>query len=436
MDTFTYGVIGGGIAGISFAHFLKNKDVIIFEKSKELGGLCRSFQYKNVSYDIGPHILFSKDKEILDYSIKLLGKNIQQFRRSNKIFYKGKFVKYPFENDLFNIPKNEREYCLNTFLHNPYSQMKANNMLQFFLKTFGEGITNLYLRPYNEKIWKFDPSYMDTQMVERIPKPPPEDSIKSAQGISTEGYVHQLNFFYPKSGGIQSLVTAYHETIKEKVTIHTDEEIKLIEKKGNYWILTTSNKKQFRVKNLISTIPIFNLLTTIKSVPEKIISKRKELFYNSIIVVLAVFNKDNLGDNFAFYVPEKDIIFHRLSKLNFFGKQYSYKNKSSIMVEITHRPDDLISATSDDDLKKRVIGDLVKIGFVKKKDFFDIQINRIPFAYVIYDLNHRQNINYILKYLKSKKVSVLGRFAQFEYHNTDVVIRNAKTLADQYNTGK
>ena len=210
MDTFTYGVIGGGIAGISFAHFLNNKDVIIFEKSKELGGLCRSFQYKNVSYDIGPHILFSKDKEILDYSIKLLGKNIQQFRRSNKIFYKGKFVKYPFENDLFSIPKNEREYCLNTFLHNPYSQMKANNMLQFFLKTFGEGITNLYLRPYNEKIWKFDPSYMDTQMVERIPKPPPEDIIKSAQGVSTEGYVHQLNFFYPKSGGIQSLVTAYY----------------------------------------------------------------------------------------------------------------------------------------------------------------------------------------------------------------------------------
>ena len=48
-------------------------------------------------------------------------------------------------------------------------------MLQFFLKTFGEGITKTYLQPYNEKIWKYDPSFMDVQMVERIPKPPKED---------------------------------------------------------------------------------------------------------------------------------------------------------------------------------------------------------------------------------------------------------------------
>ena len=45
-------------------------------------------------------------------------------------------------------------------------------MIQFFYKIFGEGITRTYLEPYNRKIWKFDPSFMDTQMVERIPKPP------------------------------------------------------------------------------------------------------------------------------------------------------------------------------------------------------------------------------------------------------------------------
>ena len=32
-------------------------------------------------------------------------------------------------------------------------------------------------------------------MVERIPRPPDEDIIKSAKGIKTEGYKHQLNFY-------------------------------------------------------------------------------------------------------------------------------------------------------------------------------------------------------------------------------------------------
>ena len=71
-------------------------------------------------------------------------------------------------------------------------------MLQFFFKIFGEGITKTYLEPYNQKIWKFEPSFMDTQMVERIPKPPKIDIINSARGKKLEGYKHQLYFHYPK----------------------------------------------------------------------------------------------------------------------------------------------------------------------------------------------------------------------------------------------
>ena len=193
-------ILGGGLSGVSLAYFLQDnpkiKQIDIFEKSENLGGLCSSFQKEGIYYDIGPHIIFSKDKEVLNLMKNLLGKNINKLRRSNKIFYNGRFVKYPFENELSALPEKDREYCLNAFLHNPYENYETGNMLQFFLKTFGEGITNTYLRPYNEKIWKFDPSFMDTQMVERIPKPPREDIINSAKGETTEGYLHQLYFHY------------------------------------------------------------------------------------------------------------------------------------------------------------------------------------------------------------------------------------------------
>ena len=117
---------------------------------------------------------------------ELLGENIEKHRRSNRILHKKQFVQYPFENDLSKLPKEDIEYCLNSFLNNPYENYDVQNMLQFFLKTFGEGITNTYLRPYNEKIWKFDPCFMDTQMVERIPNPPKEDIIRSANGETSD----------------------------------------------------------------------------------------------------------------------------------------------------------------------------------------------------------------------------------------------------------
>ena len=45
-------------------------------------------------------------------------------------------------------------------------------------------------------------------MVDRIPRPPDDDIIKSAKGIDTEGYKHQLYFHYPKK--VESKVYLMH----------------------------------------------------------------------------------------------------------------------------------------------------------------------------------------------------------------------------------
>jgi hypothetical protein len=44
---------------------------------------------------------------------------------------------------------------------------------------------------------------------ERIPSPPPEDVVKGALGVSTEGYLHQLNYHYPLVGGYQAITDAW-----------------------------------------------------------------------------------------------------------------------------------------------------------------------------------------------------------------------------------
>ena len=71
----------------------------------------------------------------------MLKDNIQNHKRSNKIIYKNKYIKYPFENELSKLPKEDLNYCLNEFLNNPFEKFDHKNMMQFFYKTFGEGIT-------------------------------------------------------------------------------------------------------------------------------------------------------------------------------------------------------------------------------------------------------------------------------------------------------
>lgn len=432
-----YAILGGGLSAISLAHYLqenKNIDEIhVLEKDDVLGGICRTYIKEGIEYDVGPHIIFSKDKEILDLMNNLLSENNEKHRRSNRILHKKRFVQYPFENDLSKLPKEDIDYCVNGFLHNPYENYDAKNMLQFFLKTFGEGITNIYLRPYNEKIWKFDPSFMDTQMVERIPKPPKEDILKSANGETIDGYLHQLYFTYPKKGGTEALIKAFISKLSDKVKIHANNKILNVKKQGNKFLITTS-KKEYICDKIVSTIPAneFCHIYEDKNKPQEILNIADNLKYNSIAICIVNVSKDYAGDNYAFMIADKNVKFHRISKLDFMGEHYHINGTATYMAEITYRKNDLNDRATDAELTQKVIEGLKTIGFIdSEKDVNFTDLKRFEYAYVIYDLKHRENMDKIKKYFTTQDIYLNGRFGSFEYLNMDAIIRQSKNLAEK-----
>jgi protoporphyrinogen oxidase len=432
------GIMGGGLSGISLAYFLQKNDRVdnidILEKENEPGGLCRSFNVNGSFYDIGPHIIFSKDNDMLEMMINLLGDNQSKIKRSNKIYYKNKFIKYPFENDLFALPEDEREYCLNTFLHNPHKNQKAENLLQFFLKSFGEGITNIYLKPYNEKIWKFDLSLMDTQIADRLPQPSREDVIKSAKGISTDGYLHQLYFYYPQNGGINSLVKAFVDQFNDKVNLRVNNCVTALQMLDNKWKIETNKGFEGVYDLVVSTMPVQSLTQVYQSkVPRKIRNSVDSLKYNSIIITIINVKKDHIGGNLAIMIPDKDVIFHRVSKLNFLGSCYGTKNNSTnLMVEITYAKGSPVDKMNQPEVEGKIIEGLENTGFIDNREAINfMDTKKFEYAYVIYDLEYKKNISMIRNYFENQGIMLCGRFGEFEYLNMDAVVRHARDLSEK-----
>jgi protoporphyrinogen oxidase len=432
------GILGAGLSGVTLAYLLQEdkrvESVELLEKSDKPGGLARSYPFAGIHCDIGPHIMFSKNKEVLDLMVRLLGDNVHKLRRSSKIFHDGRFIKYPFENELSALSAPERDYCLNSFLNNPYESYAPESMLEFFLATFGEGITNLYLRPYNEKIWKFDPAFMDTQMVERIPKPPREDIIKSAAGVSTEGYVHQLYFFYPKHGGIQSLLDAFLKLLGNKVAIRTNAAVKQVVKLANGWEVETSGGEKKFYDKLISTMPVSDMIPMLQAdVPEEVRLAAKNLKFNSIAICLIHAARDNLGDNLSVNVADKQILFHRITKLDFLVPEDERDGAGRFMVDVTYRDGDQISKLTDKEMLDRVVEDMVRLKFIDDATVVQArEILRQKYAYVIYDLHHRKNMKTLREFCEGKLgLPLHGRFGEFDYINMDVVIERSMKRAKE-----
>lgn len=423
------GILGGGLTALTIASEL-NIDYEILEKEKECGGLCRSIIKKGFTFDQGGHILYSKDKETLNWMLNQLKENKHKRKRNNRVFVKGKKIKYPFENDLAGLPLADNMKCLYHYLFNP--NKKPSNFKEWIYYTFGKGIADVYLVPYNEKIWNYKPEKMSMHWVEgRVPKPPKIDVVKSSLGINTEGYKHQLYFYYPKKGGINSLINVLESKAK---LITKDFDVKKIEKKEEWIVSDGKTKKKF--DKLISTIPVMDLVKSLENVPKKVKEAVQDLKFNSLIVVMLGVDAANISDITGLYVPTKRVGFHRVCFMNRFSENCAPKGKSALIAEYTVNKGDRFDRMDNKEIIKHTINGLDKLGIISKKDVVHKDVFRTKYAYVVYDLDYKKNIKIVRNYFDKIGIELCGRFAEFEYLNMDACVRKARELSKRLNNEK
>ena len=428
------GILGGGISAIALAAHL-DEDLDILEKSSRTGGLCATIIEDGFTFDAaGPHIMFSKNKEVLNLMIGVLGDNVHQNRRENRIYFKGALVKYPFENDLASLPKEDNFDCIYSYIVNPRAnEAPITNLAQWSYVTFGAGISEKYFIPYNEKIWNYDANKIGTEFVERIPKPPMEDVLKSSIGISTEGYLHQLYYSYPTMGGFEAIVHAFEKKVRG--TIETSWPVAAVERDGDRWRVTSASGEERTYDILVNTIPIHELVKVWKDAPGDVHEELAKLKYNSLLNVL-IGCKTDPGHNYtALYVPDTNLLFHRLSFPKAFSDTCVPPGGSSIMAEITSNEGDGIWEMSDDALIERVIGEVESIGFVDRESIVYKRLARFKYGYPVYDLEYRRNVTAMREAVAKTGMHLLGRFAQFDYINSDVCVERALKLAGELRNG-
>ena len=428
-------ILGGGLTGLTLGYLMKQqgKKFEILEQGSECGGLMKTLEYDGFTFDYhGSHIIFSKNKEVLDFMLSLLGQNKIRNRRNAKILYKGQLVKYPFENGLSDLPKAENFECLYSFIQNMVRKergalRKPNNLKEWFSYVFGEAIAEKYLLSYNEKIWKYPPEQMGLEWVERVPNPPIENVIKSSLGISTEGYIHQLHFYYPKVGGIQALIKSLETKIGDSIV--TNFEVVKISGINGKWTVFDENQERLYEK-IISTIPIQSLVKA-AGAPKKIKEAANDLKYNSLITVMLGLRR-KLNKNLSWlYIPDRKILTHRASFPSSYSQHVAPAGMSSVMVEITCKIEDALWKRKDKEIEQRVINDLHHLKVIDKQDVCFALTKRVEYAYVINDLNYNKNMKKIRNYFAKMGIGLAGRFSEFKYLNMDACVKSAMNYLKQ-----
>lgn len=413
-------IIGAGLAGLSAAYH-SDSEYLLLEREGSPGGLSKSIEINKYVFDYAPHILFTKDQYVLQLWKDLLQNNMTTQRRKAFIYMQDTFVEYPFEANLAPLPKEIIDECIEGVKNRTDS--KPQNFQEWIFTTFGEGIAKNYMIPYNEKIWKYPLSKINTEWISgRVPTPSIKDMKKGAQEQQEKSFGPNAFFHYPKFGGIGSLA----ESLSEKVEVSYNSEVtdlSITEDGIETTFVTNEREKRINSEKLISSLPLPELINIIDDVPSDISKASSELKYNSLVCVNLGVDRPNIIDKHWLYFPEKDLIFNRISFPMNFSPYTTPKGKSSLLVEVTFR-DQIIE---EEEVVSEVLKNLIEIDILDERDTIEVCDSAVfEYAYVIYDLKHRENVTAIHKYLIENNIVPIGRFGEWEYYNMDKAILSGK----------
>jgi protoporphyrinogen oxidase len=429
-------ILGGGASGLSSAVLLPNS--IIIESSSKVGGLSNSKSIDGFTFDQGPHIMFSRDKEVLSVMVDSLRGNVHTCMRNNVVMINGSLVRYPIENDLSSLPANVRINALQDFLRMRISPISSEpkNLEEWFLRNFGETLTNIYFKPYNEKIWNLPFSEISMTWADRIPSPPWEDVLKGAMGVRTEGYVHQLYYDYPKKGGYESLMRSWSEQISSH-RIRTNSKIQKIERVAeNDFRITINGVQEDFSGDIISTIPLHTLIDIYVGTPEWVKDYVNSLPVNPLITVNLGFAKKDDNQFTAVYIPDTEFLVNRISFPGVFSPDnVPSENHLLIQAEITVTETSPAWFMTDDELIQHVLDGLKKRNLLSEFDqpIFEY-VERIKDAYVVYPTDFEDRREKVIDFFRAEGIFLNGRFGSHNYLNVDGILIQSIELAKQFDS--
>ncbi|KKP59701.1 MAG: hypothetical protein UR54_C0025G0008 [Candidatus Roizmanbacteria bacterium GW2011_GWA2_34_18] len=383
-------ILGGGITGLTAAHYLakKNHQITIFEKEKILGGLAAGFKTNNWDWYLerAYHHLFANDSDILNFAKEI---------RFNKIFFRSPETASLFNNETMNQSNNLTIYPLDTpldLLKFPYlnivDKLRAGIVITFlklspFLSIYEKQTSKEFLKKtMGEKVWNilwqqlFRGKYGDYA----------ENILASFIWARIKKRTKKLGYV---EGGFQILIDYLVNLLKKlRVNVLTGYEIEEIKKRGDKFII---NNTLYDV--VVSTLPTPVLIKISQTIfPKSYLNQLSKIEYLHALTLILETDKPILDKTYWLNISTNKIpIMGIVQHTNFVDKKH-YGNKHIVYLGWYLKRDDKLMNMEKDELVKFVYPYLNKINSnCSIVSLLNCYMFKAPFAQPIFDKNFVKN---------------------------------------------
>jgi protoporphyrinogen oxidase len=293
----------------------------------------------------------------------------------------------------------------------------AANFREWILETFGEGIADAFMFPYNTKVWTTPLEQMSKSWIgERVSV---VDFKRLLENVLLErddvAWGPNNKFKFPLHGGTGEIYRRMASCFPQKV--HQRKELAEVDPKRHTVSFTDGTGDKYDV--LISTAPLDLLVQGMKSADASLLEATHDLQHNNLLVVGIGLKKKIETGRCWIYFTDKEMPCYRAT----YFSHYSPNNVpdantdqySSLMCEMSFRVDE----TPDPErVLDQVIAGLIRSKILEESDreYIISRYHRsIAYSYPIPTLNRDRALNILQPALLKQDIYSRGRFGAWRY---------------------
>lgn len=412
-------IIGAGPTGLGAAYRLAelgHSDFAVYEQQAWAGGLAASFRdTAGFTWDIGGHVQFSHYQYFDAAMDATMGGDWLSHTRESWIWIRDRFVPYPFQNNTHFLPDEDRRACiLGLIRRRNGSSGKPQNFEAWIRASFGDGIAETFMLPYNAKVWAYPASTMDYGWIgERVAEVDIERVIVNLLDNRVDaGWGPNNQFRFPATGGTGEIWRRMAANLPGGAVRYGVAVERIDPSSRTIWF-TDGSRASYDI--LISTMPLDALAAACGSLPLRNVSR---LTYSTVHIVgigLAGSPPPELSKKCWIYFPEDSTPFYRLTVFSNYapsnvpqpGRQWS------VMTEVSESP---VKPVDADRVVDDVVRGLIAAKVIESESGIVSRWHTVaPHGYPTPFLSRDRVVMPLLETLAEHGIYSRGRFGAWKY---------------------
>ena len=405
-------ILGLGVSGLGCAVELTRRKLpfIAFEKEDRAGGLAKTEGACGFWFDHSPHILQKIPAELEELFRDLEGLDLAICSGRSGIALDTRLecvVPAPFQRHLSHLPLQTRARLLFEILRDKCrGATQPANYAEYATARCGRGVYDLFLRGYDAKRLRFPLEQIPADWTSRLERTSLASLIKSrGTGTESEAGHRESRFFYPLSGGIETLPKAMARLLPENTTLYGREAVEI---RPDAKLVAFANGESVRYEHLVSSLALPETVALIRDAPPEVRSAAQDFLFTSIYILNAGIHGP-VPPWTLLRIPNGEVGFYRVS----FPSQYAAgcvpEGHEMVVGEISHHPTRY--PLSSCEARQQFRDGLERLGILQKgqKTVFE-SIRNIRYGHVLYNHATRASIRLVLEYLRARSIFPCGKY--------------------------